>query len=174
MHSQLLDVRMRPHEVGSVLAAVLAATSRPLTRVLEDLAGTKLAIRVLADGERPLRGPEAFRLGAAGIMRCRWRNGLLVTAEKDSQPFRVEEVDIEGVGARDATIVPNGGAPPNILLDGVMNGPAAYVGYACSLSEAVPTPAAAAANSGTPKCLGIILPPQQAKCAELRNKRLRA
>lgn len=81
MHSQLLDARMRPHEVGSVLAAVLAASSRPLTRVLEDLAGTKLSIKILADGERPLREAEAFRLGAAGIMRCRWRNGLLVAAD---------------------------------------------------------------------------------------------
>lgn len=78
---QLLDARMRPHEVGSVLAAVLAASSRPLTRILEDLAGTKLSIRVLADGERPLREPEAFRLDAAGIARCRWRTGLLVAAD---------------------------------------------------------------------------------------------
>ena len=81
MHSQLLDIGIRSRDVGSVLAAVLAASSRPLTRVLEDLAGTKLTIRVLDGGERPLRGPEAFRLGAAGIARCRWRTGLLVAAD---------------------------------------------------------------------------------------------
>lgn len=78
MHSQLLDVGVHSRDVGNVLAAVLAASSRPLTRVLEDLAGTSLSIRVLDGGERALRDDEAFRLSAAGIARCRWRTGLLV------------------------------------------------------------------------------------------------
>jgi hypothetical protein len=81
MHSQLLDAHMRPHDVSGVLAAILAASSRPLTRILGDLSGTQLAIRVLDDGERGLEKREAFRLGAEGIVRCRWRTGLLVTAD---------------------------------------------------------------------------------------------
>lgn len=81
MHTQLLDAHMRPDEVGSVLAAILAASSRPLTRVLEDLSGTRLRIQVLADGHRALTKAERFRLHAAGITRCRWRHGLLVTAD---------------------------------------------------------------------------------------------
>jgi hypothetical protein len=81
MHSQLLTEHVRPQDVGSVLAAILAASSRPLTRILEDLSGTRLAIRVLEDGERALTGAERFRLDAGSITRCRWRAGLLVTAD---------------------------------------------------------------------------------------------
>jgi hypothetical protein len=81
MHSQLLAEHVRPQDVGPVLAAVLAASSRPLTRILEDLSGTRLAIRVLDDGERALADAERFRLAADGITRCRWRAGLLVTAD---------------------------------------------------------------------------------------------
>lgn len=80
MNSQLLDVGIHSQDVGTVLAAILAASSRPLTRVLEDLSGTKLRIQVLRDGSRTLTDAERFRLGADGIRRCRWRHGLLVTA----------------------------------------------------------------------------------------------
>lgn len=61
------------------LAAILAASSCPLTLILEDLSGQQLRIEVLASGERPLTDAEAFRLHAAGGTRCRWRHGLLVT-----------------------------------------------------------------------------------------------
>jgi len=81
MRSQILDMHVEPRDVGTVLAAILAASSRPLTRILEDLSGEQLAIKVLADGERPLTDAEAFRLAAAGIGRCRWRHGLLVTPD---------------------------------------------------------------------------------------------
>ena len=69
-------------------------------------------------------------------------NRFLATAEDDSEPFRVDEIDIEDVGARPGAIVP-GAVAPHTLADEVMNGAAAYVGYACSGSDPVPTPAAA-------------------------------
>lgn len=81
MANQLLDAHMQPRDVSGVLAAVLAASSRPLTRILEDLSGTRLAIQVLASGERALDDREAYRLGAAAITRCRWRTGLLVAED---------------------------------------------------------------------------------------------
>lgn len=81
MNNQLLDVGIHSQDVGTVLASILAASSRPLTRILEDLSGARLRIQVLADGERTLTGAERFRLSADGIIRCRWRHGLLVTAD---------------------------------------------------------------------------------------------
>lgn len=80
MHSQLLD-HIQARDVGSVLAAILAASSRPLTRILEDLSGTELSIKVTGDGERSLTDGERLRLSAAAFRRCRWRTGLLVTAD---------------------------------------------------------------------------------------------
>ena len=67
-------------DVGTVLAAVLAASSRPATEILSGLARTSLHVRVLAVGERDLTSRERFRLRAGGLRRCRWRHGLLVTA----------------------------------------------------------------------------------------------
>jgi Ca2+-binding RTX toxin-like protein len=67
-------------------------------------------------------------------------NKYIVTAEEDFAAFRVTEVTVQGVGNRPANTVP-GGAPPEALDDDVMNGPAAYVGYACNNSADVPTPA---------------------------------
>jgi hypothetical protein len=79
--NHLIDDHMRASDVGTVLAAILSASSRPLTRILEDLSGTQLAIKVLADGERGLTERESFRLTAGGITRCRWRHGLLIAAD---------------------------------------------------------------------------------------------
>jgi len=79
MHSQLLDAHIEARDVGSVLAAILAASSRPLTRILEDLSGERLRIEVLASGGRPLTDRERSRMAADGLTRCRWRTGLLVT-----------------------------------------------------------------------------------------------
>jgi hypothetical protein len=67
--------------------------------------------------------------------------GFLVTAEQDTKRFRVEDIHIDGVGDRPGRTVP-GGAGPEQLEDQVINGPAAYVGYACDASAPVPTPAA--------------------------------
>ena len=81
MTSQLLHTGIHSRDAGTVLAAILAASSRPLTRILEDLSGTTLTIKILADGERALDDREAYRLDAGAITRCRWRHGLLVTAD---------------------------------------------------------------------------------------------
>jgi hypothetical protein len=70
---------VRAQDVGTILAAVLAASSRPATRILESLSGTTLHIKVLASGERPLTDREQYRLHAEGLLRCKYRNGLLVT-----------------------------------------------------------------------------------------------
>jgi len=66
-------------DVGTVLAAILAASSRPATRIIEDLSGTTLHIDVLSSGERHLTDREQYRLHAEALTMCRYRNGLLVT-----------------------------------------------------------------------------------------------
>ena len=66
-------------DVGTVLAAVLAASRRPATEILQRYSGVTLHIQVLASGDRPLTDREKFRLDAEGLSRCRYRNGLLVT-----------------------------------------------------------------------------------------------
>ena len=68
---------IRAHDTGTVLAAVLAASPRPATRILGELSGTTLTIQVLATGERPLTDRERYRLHAEGLHHCRYRNGLL-------------------------------------------------------------------------------------------------
>ena len=80
--SGLLELEgVHAQDVGTVLAAVLAASSRPATRVLEGLSGATLHIEVLASGERPLTDRERFRLHAEGLHQCRYRHGLLVTQD---------------------------------------------------------------------------------------------
>lgn len=79
MHSQLLDVGVHSRGVGNVLAAILAASTRPLTRILETLSGDELHLTVLASGERPLTAAEHYRLGGGALRTCRHRAGLLVT-----------------------------------------------------------------------------------------------
>jgi hypothetical protein len=54
----------------------------------------------------------------------------LVTADEDLAPYRVEEIDVEGEGRFPAEVV-GGGAAPNVLADGRLDGPMAYGGYAC-------------------------------------------
>ena len=81
MSDLLLNAGITSHGVSNVLAAILAASSRPATEVLERLSGQPLAIRVLASGERPLADRERHRLGAEGIASCCYRTGLLVTAD---------------------------------------------------------------------------------------------
>ena len=68
-------------DVGTVLAALLAASRRPATEILQGLSGTTLHIKVLASGERPLTDREQYRLHAEGLRTCRYRNGLLVTQD---------------------------------------------------------------------------------------------
>src|SRR3712207_5084509 len=67
-------------------------------------------------------------------------NKYILTGEEDFNAYRVTEIDIDDVGIRAATNV-NGGAPPEALPDGVLNGPVAYGGYGCDKSAAIPTPA---------------------------------
>ena len=80
--SGLLELEgIHAQDVGTVLAAILAASSRPATRILGDLSGATLHIKVLASGERLLTDREQYRLHAGGLLQCRYRNGLLVTAD---------------------------------------------------------------------------------------------
>ncbi|HYP54739.1 MAG TPA: hypothetical protein VEQ41_00340, partial [Solirubrobacterales bacterium] len=69
-------------------------------------------------------------------------NRYLVTADEDLEPYRVEEIEVEGQGRFSAQVV-DGGMPPNVLEDGRLDGPMAYGGYACpdnSLSGDTPKP----------------------------------
>jgi len=70
---------VRAQDVGSVLAAILAASRRPATEILQSLSGAVLHIDVLSSGERPLTDREQYRLQAGSLRLCRYRNGLLVT-----------------------------------------------------------------------------------------------
>lgn len=81
MTGKLADTGINSRDVGTVLAALIAATPRPLTHVLQSLSGRELAIRVLAGGQRTLTPEEQHRLGAGAVTACSWRNGLLVTAD---------------------------------------------------------------------------------------------
>jgi hypothetical protein len=68
-------------DVGTVLAAILAASRRPATEILQHLSGTALHLKVLASGERPLTDRERYRLQAGVLRLCRYRHGLLVTGD---------------------------------------------------------------------------------------------
>lgn len=68
-------------DAGTVLAAVLAASRRPATAILEHLGATTLTLKVLATAERPLTDVERHRLQSRGVLPCRHRHGLLITAE---------------------------------------------------------------------------------------------
>lgn len=68
-------------DVGTVLAAILAASRRPATEILQSISGATLHIQVLASGERPLTDREQYRLQAGPLRLCRYRNGLLVTQD---------------------------------------------------------------------------------------------
>jgi hypothetical protein len=70
---------VRAQDVGTVLAAILAASRRPATEILQGLSGATLHIDVLASGERSLTDREQFRLQAGPLRLCRYRHGLLVT-----------------------------------------------------------------------------------------------
>ena len=65
-------------DVATVLAAWMNATPQPLTVLLEDLTGSPVRLQVLASGERALTRPEQSRLGAEGLIACRWRHALLL------------------------------------------------------------------------------------------------
>lgn len=69
-------------DVATVLAAWLNATPKPLTDIIGDITGTPVRIEVLARGERALTSREQFRLGAEGLVACRWRTGLLIAADE--------------------------------------------------------------------------------------------
>lgn len=72
---------VRAQDVGTILAAILQASRRPATEILQGLSGTTLHIDVLASGERPLTDREEYRLQAGALRLCRYRNGLLVTRD---------------------------------------------------------------------------------------------
>src|SRR6185312_7210910 len=81
MSGMLLRVGIHAQSVGTVLAAILQASSHPATRILEDLSGATLHIDVLASGKRHLTDREKYRLHAEALTMCRYRNGLLVTED---------------------------------------------------------------------------------------------
>jgi hypothetical protein len=81
MKGSLLKVGNHSQEVPGVLAAVLRASHRPAIRVLQGLSGQQLHIEVLDGGQRPLTSAERSRLHAWGLAACRWRTGLLRTAD---------------------------------------------------------------------------------------------
>jgi len=81
MSGMLLRVGIHAQSVGTVLAAILQASSHPATRILEDLSGTTLHIDVLASGKRHLTDREQYRLHTEALTMCRYRNGLLVTED---------------------------------------------------------------------------------------------
>src|SRR6185312_462884 len=81
MSGMLLTVGVHTQSVGTVLAAILQASSHPATRILEDLSGTTLHLKVLSSGERPLTDREQYRLQAGSLRLCHYRHGLLVTGD---------------------------------------------------------------------------------------------
>lgn len=66
---------------GQVLAAILEASHRPATEVLQALSGTTLRLEVLSRGGRPPTDREQYRLQAAKLALCHHRTGLLVAAD---------------------------------------------------------------------------------------------
>lgn len=81
MRPDLLTAGIRGQDAGAVLAAIMAASTRPATLVLGRLAGCTLSVRVLASGTRPLDDAERHRLAAADIAACRYRTALLITPD---------------------------------------------------------------------------------------------
>jgi hypothetical protein len=80
--SGLLELEgVRAQDVGTILAAILQASRRPATEILQNLSGAALRIQVLSSGERQMTAAEQYRLSAGGIARCNWRNGLLRTQD---------------------------------------------------------------------------------------------
>jgi hypothetical protein len=77
----LLDVGIHERSVSTVLAAILAASTRPATEILGHLSGSPLSVKVLASGERLMTDAEQYRLGVFDVASCRWRTSLLVTAD---------------------------------------------------------------------------------------------
>lgn len=77
MKGTLLDAGIHTQSVGAVLAAIMAASTRPATEVLEHLSGRTLGIKVLSSGKRPLADDEWYRLNGGAITTCRYRTALL-------------------------------------------------------------------------------------------------
>lgn len=76
----LLDIGQVPaSRRAAVLAAVLAESPVPATRVLERFGRCSLRFKKLASGGRPLTDREHYRLAAGALHMCRYRHGLLVT-----------------------------------------------------------------------------------------------
>lgn len=80
-------------------------------------------------GEDPLTGIDPPE-GNAHQAEFTNDNKYIVTAEEDFAAYRLIEVDVVGSGKFGAAEV-GGGASPNSLPDGVLNGPMAYGGYGC-------------------------------------------
>ena len=64
-------------------------------------------------------------------------NSLVIAADEDFSPFRVETFEVDGVGEFEGTEV-GGGASPASLPDQRLNGPVVYGGYGCPDSAPVP------------------------------------
>lgn len=68
---------MSLHGATTLLAEIIRVSPRPLTHVLEELAGISLSLRVKDDGRRELTDDERFRLTAEGMRKGRYRAGML-------------------------------------------------------------------------------------------------
>ena len=81
MSGMLQIAGVSTRSAGQVLAAILEASRRPATEVLQSLSGATLRLEVLSRCGRPLTDREQFRLQAARLALCHHRAGLLVTAD---------------------------------------------------------------------------------------------
>jgi hypothetical protein len=77
----LAAIGIRPQDAAHMLATILTLTPRPVTILLQDLAGVKLRITVTRTGEHGLTVAEADLLDAPEGTPCRWRTGRLETAD---------------------------------------------------------------------------------------------
>lgn len=65
------------HDVTTLLAEIIRVSPRPLTLLLEELAGISISFRLEQDGRRELTDGEADRLCAQGMRKGRYRTGRL-------------------------------------------------------------------------------------------------
>lgn len=63
----------------TLLAEIIRVSPRPVTYLLEDLAGITIGITIQEDGRRELTDEETFRLSAEGMRKGRCRTGMLTS-----------------------------------------------------------------------------------------------
>lgn len=70
---------MTLHSATTLLAEIIRVSPRPLTQLLEDLAGIEISFSCLDDGRRELTETEKLRLSAQGFRKGRYRLGMLTS-----------------------------------------------------------------------------------------------